>query len=103
MCVISYILVQPLPPTLATRTALNAGLSYRDLYEMRDNGELVELSRGVFRTADAQRPPFRICWPSPTVPLSGDLRGLGCVHRAPPPPCAPAVRSRAPSWSTPER
>jgi len=45
MCVISYILVQPLPPTLATRTALNAGLSYRDLYEMRDNGELVELSQ----------------------------------------------------------
>ena len=51
-------LVQPLPPTFTTRTALDAGLSYRDLYQMRDNGELVELSRGVFRSAGAPAATF---------------------------------------------
>ena len=51
-------LVQPLPPTFTTRTALDAGLSYRDLYQMRDNGELIELSRGVFRSAQAPAATF---------------------------------------------
>jgi predicted transcriptional regulator of viral defense system len=51
-------LVQSLPPTFTTRTALEAGLSYRELYRMRDGGELVELSRGVFRSADAPAATF---------------------------------------------
>ena len=51
-------LVQPLPPTFTTRTALDAGLSYRDLYQMRDNGELIELSRGVFRSVRAPAASF---------------------------------------------
>ena len=58
MCGLPYILVQPLPPTFTTRTALDAGLSYRDLYQMRDNGELIELSRGVFRSVRAPAASF---------------------------------------------
>ena len=50
--------VQPLPAAFTTRTALDAGLSYRDLYQMRDNGELIELSRGVFRSVDAPAATF---------------------------------------------
>jgi hypothetical protein len=58
VCRLSYMLVQPLPPTFTTRTALDAGLSYRDLYQMRDSGELVELSRGVFRSTEAPAATF---------------------------------------------
>lgn len=43
----------PLPATFTTRTALNAGLHPRVLYGLRDEGAIVELSRGVFRKADA--------------------------------------------------
>jgi hypothetical protein len=47
-----------LPDTFTTRTARGLGLHPRDLYQMRDNGEVVELSRGVFRRADASIPDF---------------------------------------------
>lgn len=42
-----------LPPTFTTRTALTLGVHPRDLYAWRDAGQVVELSRGVFRRADA--------------------------------------------------
>jgi hypothetical protein len=42
-----------LSATFTTRAALNAGLHPRLLYRLRDEGEIVELSRGVFRRADA--------------------------------------------------
>jgi predicted transcriptional regulator of viral defense system len=42
-----------LPATFTTRTARQRGLHPRDLYRLRDNGEVLELSRGVFRRADA--------------------------------------------------
>lgn len=42
-----------LPATFTTRAALNAGLHPRVLYRLRDEGAIVELSRGVFRQADA--------------------------------------------------
>ena len=45
--------IKNLPPTFATETALAAGVSPRDLYSARDTGEILELSRGVFRRADA--------------------------------------------------
>lgn len=45
-----------LPETFTTRTARALGLHPRDLYRMRDSGEVVELSRGVFRLADASLP-----------------------------------------------
>lgn len=37
-----------------TRDAAEAGVHWRDLYALRDEGTLVELSRGVFRFADAE-------------------------------------------------
>lgn len=45
--------VADLPPTFTTRTARAFGLHPRELYRMRDEGELLELSRGVFRQADS--------------------------------------------------
>lgn len=42
-----------LPATFTTATALAAGVHPRALYGWRDDGEIVELSRGVFRMADA--------------------------------------------------
>lgn len=42
-----------LPPTFTTRDALNAGMHPRELYGLRDEGAILELSRGVFRRADA--------------------------------------------------
>jgi len=58
-----------LPPTFTTRTAREFGLHPRDLYRLRDEGGLIELSRGVFRRADA------------SVPQWADL--LAVAHRAP--------------------
>jgi predicted transcriptional regulator of viral defense system len=61
--------VSDLPPTFTTRTAREFGLHPRDLYRLRDDGNLIELSRGVFRHADA--PPPR--W----------IDLLAVAHRAP--------------------
>lgn len=58
-----------LPPTFTTAEARRAGMHPRDLYRARDDGVIVELSRGVFRRADA---------PQPSYP---DL--LAVAHRAP--------------------
>ncbi len=58
-----------LPATFTTSTALKAGLHPRTLYRLRDEGEVIELSRGVFRQADA----LAATWP--------DL--LGVQARAP--------------------
>lgn len=45
--------LQELPDTFTTATALARGVHPRALYALRDNGDVVELSRGVFRRADA--------------------------------------------------
>lgn len=58
-----------LPPTFTTKTARALGVHSRDLYRWRDEGDVLELSRGVFRRADA---------PVPTYP---DL--LAVAYRAP--------------------
>jgi predicted transcriptional regulator of viral defense system len=50
--------VGDLPSTFTTRTACGLGLHPRDLYRMRDNGDVVEISRGVFRRADAPVPQW---------------------------------------------
>ncbi|GAB3769211.1 type IV toxin-antitoxin system AbiEi family antitoxin domain-containing protein [Microlunatus parietis] len=42
-----------LPDTFTTATALARGVHPRDLYRARDSGAVIELSRGVFRRADA--------------------------------------------------
>ena len=44
---------QELPDTFTTATALARGVHPRVLYALRDGGDVVELSRGVFRRADA--------------------------------------------------
>lgn len=43
-----------LPPTFTARTASEAQLSPRDLAVLRKAGEIDELSRGVYRRADAE-------------------------------------------------
>jgi hypothetical protein len=50
--------IKKLPPTFTTESALAAGISPRDLYAARDAGDVVELSRGVFRHADAPPASF---------------------------------------------
>jgi hypothetical protein len=45
--------VDTLPDTFTTSAARRLGVHSRDLYAWRDAGEVVELSRGVFRRADA--------------------------------------------------
>ncbi|WP_147915712.1 type IV toxin-antitoxin system AbiEi family antitoxin domain-containing protein [Ruania zhangjianzhongii] len=42
-----------LPPTFSTEVALTHGVHPRDLYAWRDEGSILQLSRGVFRRADA--------------------------------------------------
>lgn len=46
-------LAPELPSTFTTATARGLGVHSRDLYAWRDEGQIVELSRGVFRRADA--------------------------------------------------
>ena len=45
--------VRSLPSTFTAAQARAAGVAPRTLYRWRDAGEVVELSRGVFRSADA--------------------------------------------------
>lgn len=42
-----------MPSTFTSATAFSLGVHPRDLYAWRDAGETIELSRGVFRRADA--------------------------------------------------
>jgi predicted transcriptional regulator of viral defense system len=58
-----------LPASFTTGQALELGVHPRQLYAWRDTGEIIELTRGVFRRADA---------PAATYP---DL--LAIAHRAP--------------------
>jgi predicted transcriptional regulator of viral defense system len=46
------------PNTFTTRAARALGVHPRDLYDWRDDGQIVELSRGVFRRADAPAASF---------------------------------------------
>ena len=51
--VLSMAGLQDLPSTFTTGQALRAGVHPRLLYAWRNEGDVVELSRGVFRRADA--------------------------------------------------
>lgn len=42
-----------LGPVFRSKDAVAAGVSWRDLYGLRDTGELVELSRGLYQLADS--------------------------------------------------
>lgn len=50
---LSMPIAELLPATFTTGEALTAGVHPRDLYRWRDTGLVIELSRGVFRRADA--------------------------------------------------
>lgn len=41
-----------------TKDAIEAGVHRRDLYALRDEGFLVEISRGIYRLADAEATPY---------------------------------------------
>lgn len=58
-----------LPDTFTTHTAREHGVHPRDLYQWRDDGQIIELSRGVFRRSDA--------------PLASYPDLLAVAHRAP--------------------
>lgn len=45
--------VAPVGPTFTTEVSRAHGVHPRDLYAWRDDGRIIELSRGVFRRADA--------------------------------------------------
>jgi putative AbiEi antitoxin of type IV toxin-antitoxin system len=44
--------------TFKARDAAKAGVHPRDLYALRDEGFLIELSRGVYRLANAEMSPY---------------------------------------------
>ena len=46
-------LLEEMPATFTTKTARALGVHPRDLYAWRDGGQVVELSRGVYRRGDA--------------------------------------------------
>ncbi|MGO8870515.1 MAG: type IV toxin-antitoxin system AbiEi family antitoxin domain-containing protein [Acidimicrobiales bacterium] len=41
--------LRPLGPIFRARDAVRTGLSWRDLYQARDSGLVVELSRGLYQ------------------------------------------------------
>jgi len=43
-----------LPETFTYRQAMDAGMNHHRLYALRDNGELEQVGRGLFRKADAE-------------------------------------------------
>jgi hypothetical protein len=44
--------VRQLGPVFRSKDAIGAGMSWRDLYRLRDDGDIVQLSRGLFQLAD---------------------------------------------------
>ncbi|MGQ0846133.1 MAG: type IV toxin-antitoxin system AbiEi family antitoxin domain-containing protein [Sporichthyaceae bacterium] len=56
-CRLSYIdrshRLLALEPIFRSRDAVAAGISWRDLYAMRDEGEILQLSRGLYQRAEA--------------------------------------------------
>ena len=50
--------LEGLPPTFTAAQARAAGVHPRTLYRWRDTGDIVELSRGVFRNTDAPLPAY---------------------------------------------
>ncbi|MGH3684079.1 MAG: type IV toxin-antitoxin system AbiEi family antitoxin domain-containing protein [Pseudonocardiaceae bacterium] len=66
--------VADLPPTFTTRTTHAFGLHPRELYRMRDEGELFELSRAYF---GRQMPQRRACLMCSRLPI--ELRSLLCA------------------------
>lgn len=53
-------LLREIGPIFRAREAVDVGVSWRDLYELRDRGDLLVLSRGLYQLRDAD---CRICGP----------------------------------------
>lgn len=51
-------ILRDLGGTITSKEAVDAGLEWRDLYALRDEGLLTELSRGVFRLGEAEVTPY---------------------------------------------
>lgn len=63
---------------LGTKDAIEAGVHRRDLYALRDEGFLVEISRGLYRLADAEATPYL-----DLIAVSGrSPRGVICLNSA---------------------
>lgn len=45
--------LRPLGPIFHARDAIGAGVSWRDLYQVRDSGLLIELSRGLYQLEES--------------------------------------------------
>ncbi len=45
--------LQQLGPVFHSKDAIGAGVSWRDLYRLRDDGHILELSRGIYQLVDA--------------------------------------------------
>jgi hypothetical protein len=67
-----------LPPTFMRHTARQLGWHPRDLYQLRDSGQVYELSRGVFRRADAPVPS----WPDLLAVGTRVPKGIICCVSA---------------------
>lgn len=50
--VAALVRLRRLDPVFRSMDAVTAGVSWRDLYRLRDNGEVLELSRGLYQLAD---------------------------------------------------
>ncbi len=69
---------EALPPTFTTKVARQLGVHPRDLYLWRDEGLILELSRGVFRRADAPPASF----PDALAVSNRVSRGIVCCLSA---------------------
>lgn len=93
-----------LPDTFTTATALARGVHPRVLYALRDSGDVVELSRGVFRRADAplasEPDLLAVAYRSPVAIVC--CRSAAAVHELSD-ELPPAVQIAVPSGHRPPR
>lgn len=65
-------------PVFRSKEAVAAGVSWRDLYALRDHGEIVELSRGLYQLAESAGAPnvdfIAVCGRAP--------HGMICLNSA---------------------
>ena len=71
-------LLEDLPATFTAKTAREAGLSWRALYRLRDDGHVVELSRGLYRRASSGP----VSWPDLLAVSARAPRGTVCLVSA---------------------
>ncbi|MGO9853780.1 MAG: type IV toxin-antitoxin system AbiEi family antitoxin domain-containing protein, partial [Acidimicrobiales bacterium] len=60
--------LRPLGAIFRARDAIEQGISWRDLYQVRDSGLLIEVSRGLFRLREAAGIDRSTSWSCVPVP-----------------------------------